>query len=86
LLLDGGSCDLPDTSELYAEAPPSIPSDLFCRKMLPVADLDYELEALGTNGVAGSGTDLFLRSAAGSPRRPQHIRDKNGSSPLDHSP
>jgi len=41
------------------EAPPSIPSDLFCRKMLPVANLDYELEALGTDGVAGSGTNLF---------------------------
>jgi hypothetical protein len=41
------------------KAPPSIPSDLFCHKMLPVADLDYELKALGTHGVAGSGTTLF---------------------------
>jgi hypothetical protein len=41
------------------EAPPSIPSDLFCRKMLPVANLDYELEAQGTDGVAGSGTSPF---------------------------
>jgi hypothetical protein len=41
------------------EAPPSIPSDLFCRKMLPVADLDYELKAQGTHGVAGSGTNPF---------------------------
>jgi len=26
--------------------------------MLPAADLDYELEALGPHGVAGSGTSL----------------------------
>jgi hypothetical protein len=38
---------------------PTIPSDLLCRKMLPAADLDYELEALGPHGVAGSGTSLF---------------------------
>jgi len=31
---------------------------LFYRKMLPVANLDYGLEALGPNGVAGSGTSL----------------------------
>jgi hypothetical protein len=33
------------------KARPTIPSDLFCRKMLPAADLDYELEALGPHGV-----------------------------------
>jgi len=27
--------------------------------MLPVADLDYELKAQGTHGVAGSGTNPF---------------------------
>jgi hypothetical protein len=40
------------------KARPTIPSDLFRRKMLPAADLDYELEALGPHGVAGSGTNL----------------------------
>jgi hypothetical protein len=40
-------------------ARPTIPSDLFCRKMLPVADLDYELEAQERDGVSGSGTNLF---------------------------
>jgi len=43
--------------------------------MLPVADLDYGLEALGQHGVAGSGTSLFYRLAAGFPRPLQHIRD-----------
>jgi len=43
--------------------------------MLPVANLDYELEALGQLGVAGSGTRLFWRLAAGFPRPRQHIRD-----------
>jgi hypothetical protein len=38
------------------KTPPSIPSDLFCRKKLPVANLDNELAAQGTDGVAGSGT------------------------------
>jgi hypothetical protein len=36
----------------------TIPSDLSCRKMLPVANLDDGLEAQGANGVAGSGTSL----------------------------
>jgi hypothetical protein len=40
-------------------ARPTIPSDLFCRKMLPVADLDSELVAQGALGVAGSGTNPF---------------------------
>jgi hypothetical protein len=44
--------------------------------MLPVADLDYELKAPGTNGVAGSGTNLFWRLEAGFPRPDQHIRDE----------
>jgi hypothetical protein len=42
--------------------------------MLPAANLDYELEALGRDGVTGSGTNLFLRLAAEFPRRNQHIR------------
>jgi hypothetical protein len=45
--------------------------------MLPVADLDYELEALGPHGVAGSGTRLFWRLADGFPRPRQHIRDRH---------
>jgi hypothetical protein len=61
-------------SSCTPEASPSIPSDLLYRKMLPVADLDYELKALGAHGVAGSGTSLFWRLAAGSPRPRQHIR------------
>jgi len=56
------------------KAPPSIPSDLFCRKMLPVANLDYELEAQAQLGVAGSGTRPFWRLVAGFPRPRQHIR------------
>jgi hypothetical protein len=43
--------------------------------MLPVANLDNELEALGQLGVAGSGARLFWRLAAGFPRPRQHIRD-----------
>jgi hypothetical protein len=41
------------------KARPTIPSDLFCRKMPPVADLERELEAQGTLGVAGGGTNRF---------------------------
>jgi hypothetical protein len=38
--------------------------------MLPAADLDYELEALGQSGVTGSGTSLSCQLEAEFPRRP----------------
>jgi hypothetical protein len=44
--------------------------------MLPVADLDNELEALGPHGVAGSGANSFYGLAAGFPRPRQHIKDR----------
>ena len=55
----GGSDDLPNTSELYAKGAALDSVQSFCRKMLPVANLDDELEALGADGVAGSGTSPF---------------------------
>jgi hypothetical protein len=68
----------------------TIPSDLFYRKMLPAADLDNELEALGQHGVAGSGTSPFWGPAVEFPRPPLHIRDgldhRDRGAPLDSAP
>ena len=43
----GGSKISLTHSSSSRKARPTIPSDLLCRKMLPAADLDYELEAQG---------------------------------------
>ena len=51
--------DLPDTFELYARGAALDSVRSFRRKVLPVADLDNELKALGMHGVAGSGTSPF---------------------------